>query len=63
MTKFTHNNLSARDEVSLTGCNGKWTIVEILDGYRGIQVKPEDGGEPIWIDVSEVTKIVSKYKD
>lgn len=65
MTKFTHNDLSERDEVTITGCNGKWTVKNVLDGYNGVCVIPEDGNAPegVYIDVSEVTAIVSKYDE
>ncbi|KAB2689670.1 hypothetical protein [Brucella tritici] len=65
MTKITHNDLSVRDEVSITGCNGKWTIAEIDDGYRGINVVPEDGRTPegVWVDVSEVVAITKRYDE
>lgn len=62
MTTFTHNDLTDGNEVKITGCNGKWTIAEIVDGFRGVRVIPEDGATPlgIWVDVSEITDLLNE---
>ncbi len=53
---MTHNDLNPGDTITLTGCNGTYTVIGLLDGYRGIKVQPEIlRDDPVWIDISEVT--------
>lgn len=48
-------NLKAGDKITLTGCNGYWTVVGVRD-HHAIKVQPEDLNEkPIWVDSDEIT--------
>lgn len=51
-------NLKSGERVSLTGCNGFWTVVGVRD-HHAVKVQPENLSEdPIWVDSAE---IVGKY--
>lgn len=52
---FKHADLNEGDIVSLTGCNGTWTVTA-SNPYAGVQVQPENPDEArIWVGIHEVT--------
>jgi len=50
----THNDLYPGDKLSLAHRNGVWRVLQVLDGYNGIQVWRGRGSDPIWVDLAEV---------
>lgn len=48
------NDLNEDDCLHVAHRPGVWTVLQILDGYRGIQVKHARHPDPIWIDLAEV---------
>lgn len=43
--------------ISLTACNGTWTVVGVRD-WHAIKVQPENLNEdPIWVDSDEITAL------
>lgn len=61
MPKFTHNDIQEGDTLTLAHRNPDYKVLQILDGYRGIQVERRfNPGEPMWIDVEEVKSVRRK---